>query len=236
MSTPVVLAPVAVALDAPDLRTAVAWAQEAGPYVSTTKVGLELYLRDGAAAVAAVREASGGRDLFLDLKLHDIPNTVAGAARSVAALAPTYLTVHASGGSAMIRAAVDALPDTRVVGLTVLTSLSDADLAAVGLAGPSPDAARRLAALAVAAGARAIVCSPQEVSLVRAEVGADVTLITPGVRPAGGDAGDQARVATPEQALADGADLLVVGRPITGAPDVRAAAAALASALATPRG
>jgi orotidine-5'-phosphate decarboxylase len=235
-STSVVLAPVAVALDAPDLRTAVAWAEAAGPYVSTTKVGLELYLRDGAAAVAAVREASGGRDLFLDLKLHDIPNTVAGAARSVAALAPTYLTVHASGGAAMIRAAVDALPDTKVVGVTVLTSLSDADLAAVGLAGPSPDAARRLAALAVGAGARAIVCSPQEVSLVRAEVGADVTLITPGVRPAGGDAGDQARVATPEQALADGADLLVVGRPITGAPDVRAAAAALAAALAGPRG
>ena len=234
--TSVVLAPVAVALDAPDLQTAVAWAEAAGPYVSTTKVGLELYLRDGAAAVAAVREASGGRDLFLDLKLHDIPNTVAGAARSVAALAPTYLTVHASGGAAMIRAAVDALPDTKVVGVTVLTSLSDADLAAVGLAGPSPDAARRLAALAVGAGARAIVCSPQEVSLVRAEVGADVTLITPGVRPAGGDVGDQARVATPEQALADGAALLVVGRPITGAPDVRAAAAALASALASPRG
>jgi len=235
-SPPVVVAPVAVALDAPDLRTAVAWAEAAGPYVSTTKVGLELYLRDGAAAVAAVREASGRRDLFLDLKLHDIPNTVAGAARSVAALAPTYLTVHASGGAAMIRAAVDALPDTKVVGVTVLTSLSDADLAAVGLAGPSPDAARRLAALAVGAGAQAIVCSPQEVSLVRAEVGADVTLITPGVRPAGGDAGDQARVATPEQALADGADLLVVGRPITGAPNVRAAAAALAAALVRPRG
>jgi orotidine-5'-phosphate decarboxylase len=234
MSTSVVLAPVAVALDAPDLQTAVTWAEAAGPYVSTTKVGLELYLRDGAAAVAAVREASGGRDLFLDLKLHDIPNTVAGAARSVAPLAPTYLTVHASGGAAMIRAAVDALPDTKVAGVTVLTSLSDADLAAVGLAGPSPDAARRLAALAVAAGARAIVCSPHEVSLVRGEVGADVTLITPGVRPAGGDAGDQARVATPEQALADGADLLVVGRPITGAPAVRAAAAALASALARP--
>ena len=226
------VAPVAVALDAPDLATAVSWAGAAGPYVSTTKVGLELYLRDGAAAVEAVREASGGRDLFLDLKLHDIPNTVAGAARSVARLAPTYLTVHASGGASMIRAAVDALPETQVVGVTVLTSLADSDLDAIGLAGPSRDAVRRLAAVAVGAGARAIVCSPQEVALVRAEVGPHVTLITPGVRLAGGDLGDQARVATPQQALADGADLLVVGRPITGASDVAAAAAALAASLA----
>lgn len=229
------LAPVAVALDAPDLATAAAWAVAAGPYVSTMKVGLELYLRHGAQAVDSVREASGGRDLFLDLKLHDIPNTVAGAARAVARLRPTYLTVHASGGAAMVRAAVDALPETKVVGVTVLTSLSDADLDAIGLAGPSTDAARRLAALAVGAGARAIVCSPQEVGPVRGEVGPDVALITPGVRPADGDVGDQARVATPERALADGADLLVIGRPITGAPDVSAAARALAVALVAER-
>lgn len=225
-------APVAVALDAADLETAVAWAEAVGPHVSTIKVGLELYLRHGADAVVKTREASGGRDVFLDLKLHDIPNTVAGAARTVAGLAPTFLTVHASGGSAMVRAAAEALPATRIAAVTVLTSLSEGDLAAVGLAGPAPDAVRRLARLAVEAGARALVCSPREVAAVRREVGAAVTLITPGVRPAGLAPGDQARVATPQQALADGADLLVVGRPVTAADDVAAAAAALARSLA----
>ncbi|MGE3810560.1 MAG: orotidine-5'-phosphate decarboxylase [Candidatus Nanopelagicales bacterium] len=225
-------APIAVALDGPDLATITAWAAASGPHVSTMKVGLETYLRDGDAAVHAAREASGGRDVFLDLKLHDIPNTVAGAARSVAHLPPAYLTVHASGGSAMIRAAADALPGTRVTAVTVLTSMTDDDLAAVGLQGPALDAARRLAVLAVSAGARAIVCSPQEVAAIRAEVPDDIVLITPGVRPAGAALGDQARVATPEQALADGADLLVIGRPITGADDVAAAAAALAASLA----
>jgi orotidine-5'-phosphate decarboxylase len=226
------LAPVAVALDGPDLATITAWAGAAGPYVSTMKVGLETFLRDGDASVVAVRAAARGRDVFLDLKLHDIPNTVAGAARSVAHLKPAFLTVHATGGSAMVRAAVEELPDTRVTAVTILTSLSEADLADVGLLGPSLEAVRRLAALAVAAGARAIVCSPQEVAAVRAEVGDAAVLITPGVRPAGSATGDQARIATPEQALADGADLLVIGRPITGAADVGAAAAAIAGALA----
>ncbi|MFE5331827.1 orotidine-5'-phosphate decarboxylase [Embleya sp. NPDC056575] len=226
------LAPVAVALDAPDLDRALAWAKAAGPYVSTVKVGLEVFLRDGADAVSGAREASGGRDVFLDLKLHDIPNTVAGAVRSVARLAPTYLTVHASGGTAMIRAAADAAPEVNIVAVTVLTSMAEADLAAVGLAGPSIEAARRLAGLAVAAGARAIVCSPREVAAVRAEVGAGIVLITPGVRPAGAALGDQSRVATPEQALADGADLLVIGRPITGAADVAEAARTIAAGLA----
>ena len=225
-------APVAVALDGPDLATITAWASAAGPYVSTMKVGLEAFLRDGDAAVVSAREASGGRDVFLDLKLHDIPATVGGAARSVAHLAPAFLTVHALGGSAMVRAAVERLPDTRVTAVTVLTSMSEGDLAAVGLLGPSIQAVRRLAALSVAAGARAIVCSPQEVAAVRAEVGDAAVLITPGVRPAGSAVGDQARVATPDQALADGADLLVIGRPITAAPDVAVAAAAIAHALA----
>jgi orotidine-5'-phosphate decarboxylase len=227
-------APVAVALDAPDLTTALAWAEATGPYVSTMKVGLELYLRLGATVVEQVRQVSGCA-IFLDLKLHDIPNTVAGAARAVGDLAPELLTVHASGGAAMVRAAVEALPVTKVTGVTVLTSLADSDLADVGLRGPAPEAVLRLARLAVGAGARALVCSPQEVAAVRAEVGPGVTLVTPGVRPAGSAAGDQARVATPERALADGADLLVVGRPITGAPDPGEAAAALASALAEAR-
>ena len=225
------LAPLAVALDTPDLETAVGWAAAAGPHVSTVKVGLELFLRHGHDAVLKTREASGGRDVFLDLKLHDIPNTVAGAARSVADLAPEYLTVHASGGPDMVRAAVDALPTTRVVGVTVLTSLTAEQLAAVGFTGTPLDVVRRLAVLAVEGGARALVCSPLEVADVRREVGPDVRLITPGVRPAGGAIGDQARVATPQRALADGADLLVVGRPITGVTDVAAAARDLADSL-----
>ena len=225
-------APIAVALDGPSLDTIATWAAECAPYVSTMKVGLETYLRDGAPAVVAVRQAAPEAQLFLDLKLHDIPNTVAGAARSVAHLAPDFLTVHASGGAAMIRAAAEALPDTCITAVTVLTSLDDDDLVAIGLAGPALDAVRRLAALSVAAGARALVCSPREVAAVRAEVGDAAVLITPGVRPASGStADDQARVATPEQAIADGADLLVIGRPITGAPDVAAAARTLRDLL-----
>lgn len=223
-------APIAVALDAPDLETAARWAHLVTPHVSTVKVGLELYLRYGPDVIASVRGASGVQ-VFLDLKLHDIPNTVAGATRAVARLKPAILTVHAAGGPAMIRAAVEAAPQTKIAAVTVLTSLTAGDLDAVGLRGPATDAARRLAVLAVEAGAQALVCSPHEVAAVRAEVGPDVTLITPGVRPAGAATQDQARVATPEQALANGADLLVIGRPITGAADPGAAAAAIASAL-----
>jgi len=224
-----VRAPVAVALDAPDAATAVRWAGEVAPHVEVLKVGLELFCAAGPAVVSAV--AAHG-PVFLDLKLHDIPNTVAGAARSVAPLGPRFLTVHASGGADMVRAAVEAAPEVTIAAVTVLTSMSAEVLDQVGLAGPPLDAVRRLAALAVGAGAGALVCSPQEVAAVRAEVGPGVVLITPGVRPVGADVGDQARVATPQQALADGADLLVVGRPITGAADPAAAAAALAASLA----
>lgn len=223
-------APIAVALDAPDAETAARWAQAVTPHVAVVKVGLELFCRTGPSIVQSVRGASG-TGLFLDLKLHDIPNTVAGAARSVARLKPTYLTVHAVGGAAMVRAAVEAAPGVTIAAVTVLTSADDATLADVGLAGPSLDAVRRLSVLSVGAGARALVCSPREVAAVRAEVGPDIALITPGVRPAGAASDDQARVATPEQALADGADLLVIGRPITGAADPGAAAAQLAAGL-----
>ncbi|GAA3699370.1 orotidine-5'-phosphate decarboxylase [Nonomuraea antimicrobica] len=223
-------APIAVALDAPDLETAARWAALVTPHVSTVKVGLELYLRYGPDVIASVRGASGVR-LFLDLKLHDIPNTVAGAARAVARLRPSILTVHAAGGPAMIRAAVEAAPHTQIAAVTILTSLTEDDLGRIGLLGPADDAVRRLAALSVEAGATALVCSPNEVRAVRAEVGEGITLITPGVRPAGAATQDQARVATPEQALADGADLLVIGRPITGSPDPGAAAAAIAASL-----
>ncbi len=172
-----------------------------------------------------------GVDVFLDLKLHDIPATVGGAARAVAKVRPDLLTVHAAAGAAAIEEAVQALPNTNIVAVTILTSLSDRDLGDIGMAGPVSDAVLRLAVLAVGAGARGLVCSPHEVAAVRAEVGPDITLVTPGVRPFGEASHDQARVATPQEALRDGADLLVIGRPITSAPDPGAAAAALATAL-----
>jgi orotidine-5'-phosphate decarboxylase len=223
-------APIAVALDAPDLATASTWAAAVGPHVQVVKVGLEVFLRDGHDSVRVARDASGC-DIFLDLKLHDIPATVGGAARSIAALTPKYLTVHASGGADMIKAAVEALPDTQVTAVTILTSLSQQQLTEMQWSGTAQDIVRRLASIAVGAGARAIVCSPQEVAAVRAEVGAGITLITPGVRPVGSDAGDQQRIATPQQALADGADILVIGRPITGAADLGQAAADIAASL-----
>lgn len=223
-------APIAVALDAPSLETAARWAGLVTPHVSTVKVGLELYLRYGPDVVASVRGASGVQ-VFLDLKLHDIPATVAGAARAVARLRPQWLTVHAAGGPAMIRAAVEAAPGTPIAAVTVLTSLSGEDMSRIGVTGSTADWVLRLASLAVEAGASGLVCSPREVAAVRAEVGPEITLITPGVRPAGADAHDQARVATPEEALDAGADLLVIGRAITGAPDPGAAAAAIAASL-----
>ncbi len=201
-------APIAVALDAPDLETAARWAGLVTPHVSTVKVGLELYLRYGPGIVASIRGASGVK-IFLDLKLHDIPATVAGAARAVARLHPDVLTVHAAGGPELIRAAVDAAPATMIAAVTLLTSLGPADLERIGVTGSLSDAVRRLAVLAVEAGARGLVCSPREVAEVH----------------------DQARTATPEEALRAGANLLVIGRPITSAPDPGAAAAAIAAPL-----
>lgn len=223
-------APIAVALDAPDVETAASWAHAVTPHVAVVKVGLELFCRAGPSGVEVIRAASDA-ELFLDLKLHDIPATVAGAARSVARLSPRFLTVHGCGGADMVRAAVQAAPDVAIAAVTVLTSMDVAAMNAVGVAGSPGDAVRRLAVLSVGAGARAVVCSPQEVAAVRAEVGPEITLITPGVRSAGADACDQARIATPAEALAAGADLLVIGRPVTTAADPGAAAAALAASL-----
>jgi orotidine-5'-phosphate decarboxylase len=223
-------APIAVALDAPNLEIASRWAGLVTPHVSTVKIGLELYLRYGPEVVASIRGASGVR-IFLDLKLHDIPATVASAVRAVARLRPQLITVHAAGGPAMIRAAVEAAPGTPIAAVTALTSLNGEDLDRIGVPGGIADWVLRLAAMAVEAGASGLVCSPREVAAVRDEVGPGITLITPGVRPAGADTHDQARVATPEEALSAGADLLVIGRAITGAPDPGAAAAAIAASL-----
>lgn len=228
--------PIAVALDAPTCADAQMWAVEVAPEVSCLKVGLEVFCRDGRDAVAAARAGAnevGCSDtlLFLDLKLHDIPATVAGAARALRDISPDFLTVHASGGADMIAAACTALPETRITAVTVLTSLTEEDLVVLGIAGSPQDVVVRWALIAVAAGARAIVCSPQEVAAVRAAVPRDVVLITPGVRPVGTDAHDQKRVMAPREAIESGADLLVIGRPITGAPDRRAAAAAISKSL-----
>ncbi|MCM3887392.1 orotidine-5'-phosphate decarboxylase [Frankia sp. R82] len=241
---PVGRAPLAVALDAPDGATALRWAAAVGPSAAVLKIGLELFYREGPAMIAALRErgllaaapgSASAPELFLDLKLHDIPATVAGGMRSVATLLPRFVTVHAAGGSAMVRAAIAAAPDVDVAVVTVLTSLDAAALAATGLAGPPEDAVRRLAVLAVEAGARTLVCSPQEVRMVRSELGGDVTLITPGVRPPGVEAADQARTSTPREAVEAGADLVVVGRPITRATDLGEAARAVADSISAGR-
>lgn len=221
-------APIVLALDAPDLVTMRAWATATAPHVSVMKVGLEVFYRDGRAAVETVRALPIKRDLFLDLKLHDIPATVGKAAAALRDMCPEYLTVHASGGPAMVAAAVEAAPETRITAVTVLTSLSAEDLGRLGVHGSPSSVAVEWACLAVDAGARAIVCSPHEVAEIRAAVGPDVHLITPGVRPAGNAHDDQARVATPSEAIAWGANLVVIGRPITGAMDPAAAAAAIA--------
>ena len=216
-------APIAVALDAPDLETAKKWAKEVSPYVSTLKIGLETYLRDGKKSIEQIKEISNC-DLFLDLKLHDIPATVAGACRSVADLNPKYLTVHASGGSEMINEAAKTLPTTLIVAVTILTSIDEKNLQEIGFKKSSKESAVNLAKLAVAAGARAIVCSPQEVAEIRKNVDSSIVLITPGIRPQGSSSNDQQRIATPQEALLNGANLLVIGRPITGSDNVGEAA------------
>jgi orotidine-5'-phosphate decarboxylase len=215
-------APIALALDAPDLATMTHWVRCTSPFVSTMKIGMETFYRDGESAIDVV--AASGCDCFLDLKLHDIPNTVAGAARSLARFRPNYLTVHALGGSAMIQAAADALPETRITAVTILTSHDDRELVNLGIHTPAQEAVVRLARIAVAAGARSIVCSPHEVAAVREALPPDIVLITPGVRPRSADVHDQKRVSSPEEALLAGANLLVIGRPITGAPDITKAA------------
>ncbi len=222
-------APIALALDAPDLATACRWANAVDGVFSHIKVGLETYLRDGALGVAEIRAAAPHCALFLDLKIHDIPNTMAGAARSVAALEPDILTVHAAAGSAGIEAVALALPATRVAAVTVLTSLGGLDLTELGIPGTPEQVVMRWARLAVGAGARAIVSSAHEVATLRALLGPDPLLITPGIRPAGADVADQRRVVTPADAIGAGAGLLVVGRPVTAAESPREAAQIIAA-------
>jgi len=218
---------ICAALDVPDPAAAERLASKLAGHVGLFKVGLELFVAHGRAAVEAVRKP--GLPIFLDLKLHDIPQTVESAARGVAALGVDYVTVHASGGTEMIRAARRALPRTKLLAVTALTSLGPEDLDAVGL---SRDAVPRLAKLAIGAGADGVVCSPQEVAALRASLGPAPLLVVPGIRPAGAAAGDQRRTGTPAEAVRAGASILVIGRPLRDAPDPAAAADAIAREIA----
>jgi orotidine-5'-phosphate decarboxylase len=239
--------PILCAIDTPDRGAARRLAEAIGPVVGGLKLGLEFFTANGHAAV---REVAGAAPLFLDLKLHDIPNTVAGAVRAVAPLEPLLLTVHCAGGRAMMQAAATAAGAAardrrrmRLIGVTVLTSLDDADLASVGQVGPALDQVRRLAALAQKSGLDGVVSSPHEVAALRRDCGRDFLLVVPGIRPAPSEQApseqapsehgtaprrdDQKRVMTPRAALAAGADYLVIGRPITAAGDPAAACRAI---------
>lgn len=221
--------PVYVALDTPEQDAAQRLAEAVRGHVGGLKLGLEFFAANGPAGVRAL--AATGLPIFLDLKLHDIPNTVAKAVEALAPLAPAVLTVHASGGRAMLEAAKAAAhPDTRVVAVTMLTSLDQHDLAATGVSGSAQDHVLRLATLAREAGLDGIVCSGAEVAAARSAWPRGF-FVVPGIRPADGTPGDQKRVVTPRQALDDGASILVIGRPITQAQDSAAAARTIAEAL-----
>jgi orotidine-5'-phosphate decarboxylase len=222
--------PIYVAIDTPDLDRALDLAAAAAEGAAGgIKLGLEFFSAHGPSGVAAV--ARCGLPLFLDVKLHDIPNTVGKAVAALAALRPAVLTVHAAGGAAMLAAAKAAAhPSTKIVAVTVLTSLDAEDLAAAGVGGSPEQQVTRLAALARSAGADGIVCSGAELPAARA-AWPDGFFVVPGVRPQGGDVGDQKRIVTPRQALADGASILVVGRPITAAADPRRALRDIAAEL-----
>jgi orotidine-5'-phosphate decarboxylase len=229
---------VAVAMDVP-LEAGAALYGQVKAHAAYAKVGLSLFVEHGPKAVQAFR--SLGAKVFLDLKLHDIPNTVELAAARASALGVSLLTIHAQGGAAMVRAALAGaadgaakanVPAPRILAVTVLTSLSDADVAALGHQGTASQAAERLADLAVGAGVSGLVCSPREAAGFRRRFGPHLFLCTPGIRPASAAAQDQARAETPRFAVDAGSDLLVIGRPITGAADPASAAADIAREIA----
>jgi orotidine-5'-phosphate decarboxylase len=214
-----------VALDNPDLEAAEDLAKRLSGRVAALKVGLTLFAAHGPDALRAI---GAHAPVFCDLKLHDIPHQVGLAAGELTRLGVWMFTVHASGGTAMIKAAVEAAgiqsPPPLVAAVTMLTSLSSQDARDVGFSGDPDTVVRRLGKLAAGAGAPALVCSPRELALLRAELGPELVLVTPGVRPAGSPAGDQSRVMTPAEAAGAGASYVVVGRPVTDAPDPAEAA------------
>ncbi len=219
------------AIDTPDVSAARELIRAVAPHCGLVKLGLEYFLANGPAGLAV----AGGAPVFLDLKLHDIPNTVAAAVRAVAPLGAAMLTIHAGGGAAMVAAAAEAAaaaPNApKILAVTVLTSLDASALAEAGVAGGTTQQVLRLARLALANGADGLVCSAHEIAVLRDAFGEKPILVVPGIRPAGSAVGDQARVMTPEQAIAAGADYIVVGRPITTAQDPGAAATAIAASI-----
>ncbi len=221
-----------VALDTVDAVLAQAWARAVSPHAGLLKLGLEFFLANGATGVRGIT----GAPIFLDLKLHDIPNTVAGGVRAVLPLRPSMLTIHASGGPAMIQAARRAA-DTAgaerpmILAVTVLTSLDQDSLRTTGVAASPIQQTLRLGRLAMQSGADGLVCSPLEVAMLRQALGSSVRLIVPGIRPVGASGDDQARSMTPAEAVAAGADWIVVGRPITKSDDPGLAAAAIAASI-----
>ena len=231
------------AIDAVELETAVSLAKNLRDVVGAVKLGLEFFTAHGPAGVKAVAE--GGLPLFLDLKYCDIPNTVAGAIRASANLNPFMMTVHVAGGPAMLRAAMaasfrvaDRTQGRRplVVGISVLTSFDEDDVAAVGMKGPLPRQVRRLAELAQQCGLDGVVTSAHEIAELRKNCGSDLTLVVPGIRPAWSSTDDQKRIIVPSEAIRRGADYLVVGRPITRSDDPTAAARRIAEEMAAAAG
>ena len=229
------------AIDTPDIDRALALSYAIARVSGSIKLGLEFFNAQGPMGVRSITDACPDLPLFLDLKYHDIPNTVAQAVRAAVHLQPAYLNVHASGGLEMMRAAQQAAVDEadkigvkapRMLAVTVLTSMDDATLDSVGQSRPAQDQVLRLAHLTQQAGLAGVVCSSHEVAVLRKECGDDFVLMVPGIRPEGGAVGDQKRVMTPVQAMQAGATHLVVGRPITGAPDPAAAAAAILASIA----
>jgi len=230
--------PVYCAIDVPEIDAAGQLAHQLGTHVGGLKIGMEFFYAHGRAGYEHL--ADFGHNIFLDLKLHDIPNTVAAAVRTLVPLPPAYLNVHAAGGAEMMAAAAraaasaaDEAKQTRpkMLAVTVLTSLSDADLQDIGVSGTPREQVLRLATLARKNGMDGVVCSAEEVELLRREMGPDFDLVVPGIRPAGAARHDQKRVMTPEAAIAAGADILVIGRAITQNPDPGRAAKEIADSL-----
>jgi orotidine-5'-phosphate decarboxylase len=223
-----------VALDVPDAASAAELVARLDGRCKWFKVGLELFVAAGPSVLKPLLKR--GHSIFLDLKFHDIPNTVAGAVRSAASLGVRMLNVHAGGGPAMLeaaRAALDGLPDPpELLAVTILTSMDSAQIGAVGLERSPSRQVELLARMSLTAGIRGFVCSPQEVASLRTLTGPEGVLVTPGIRPAGSEAADQRRIATPAESLRHGASYLVVGRPITQAPDPAAAAEAILREMA----
>ena len=216
--------PIILAVDTREFDTARAWIEATREHIGVYKLGLEFFLTFGSAGVTSIKEEFEV-EIFLDLKLHDIPNTVSSAAKAISAINPRFLTVHASGGPAMVKAAVDAVPHIDITAVTILTSLSEDDLFQIGFAQNAMESVVSLAELAVRSGAKAIVSSPLEIEAIRGAVGTEPIIITPGVRPKGSaGSDDQVRTMTPREAITAGANFVVIGRPITGAWSEGAAA------------